>query len=167
MRSQAVVLCVHRFLGIQFIKWLEPCKSKTLPHVRKLQEHRGWCENIPTRPEDIDAFFGDMTTYIRKNLHWAESLDTFRKVLTQFTHACSRPHDPRRHAALLHLQCPDVDARIRWVKMVEAEAFGLGVLGVVSKVGDSAGQGSGFRIRAKGTAGFEIQAVRGRGVLGY
>eukprot|EP00439_Symbiodinium_sp_Y106_P012962 s11483_g1.t2 len=34
--------------------------------------------------QDIDAFFSEMTTFIRKRLHWADSFDMFRKRMQDF-----------------------------------------------------------------------------------
>ena len=54
--------------------------------------------------QDVDGFFSELTTHVRKKLHWADSFDTFRKALQDFLDIGTRRHEPLREAKVIDQQ---------------------------------------------------------------
>ena len=57
--------------------------------------------SLATAGRTLMLFFPEMTTFIRKRLHWADSFDMFRKRMQEFLDLGTRAHEKLREAVVL------------------------------------------------------------------
>jgi hypothetical protein len=61
----------------------------------------GPCFDNPTVEEDIDQMFGDLAKWVRKTLHFAQTIAEFYNSLKLFLQRLRRPHEPHREVLVV------------------------------------------------------------------
>ena len=57
-----------------------------------------------TAAKDVDGFFGELTLFMRKRLHYAETIIDFRDSLQEFMASGTRPREKIREVIVLDQQ---------------------------------------------------------------